>query len=151
MRITEIKRIEVQQCIPQNPFHLKWLNIHGGMDNWVFQKHQEYSYDIDGGDEFVPIIIYLNEVNGYQRTVQKTVFQIVKIGYEGLTAQQAGGIINILASPLVYLITGQPQTNSFKTTIVAVKPGSYNVGDVYDSKFKLEFEIIKPKRFIQSS
>lgn len=151
MRITEIKRFIVQQCIPENPFHLKWLNVRGGFDYWVFSKHQEYSYDIDGGDEFVPIINYLNEVNGYQRTVQKTVFEVVKIGYEGLTAQQAGGIRNILASPLVYLIEGQPQTDEFKTTIVSVKPGSYVVGDLYDAKYKLEFEIIKPKRFIQSS
>lgn len=151
MRITEIKTIKVVQCIPENPFHLKWANVQGGFDEWVFSIHQEYSYEITGGDEFVPVINYLNEVNGFQRTVQKTVFEVVRIGYEQLTLNDVTGIRGILGSPLVYLITGQPQTDEFKTTIVAVKPGSYVVGDIYDAKFKLEFDIIKPKIFIQGS
>jgi hypothetical protein len=144
MRVTEIKSVDYVSCTPTAPMHLMWLNPLGGMDTWVFSRHQEYSADVSDVDEFEPVVNYLQMTNARQRTLRKDVLTVVKLGYEGLNTQQVVGIRYVLGSPLVYLVDGSNFVQ------VVVKAGTFKYYDTGDSKHKLEFDIILPKEFTQS-
>lgn len=144
MRVTEKQRVDYVSCTPENPMQLAWINSVGGIDTWVFSKHQEYNLDVKDMDKFEPIINYLQTANGRQRVLKKEAYSIVKLGYEQLTQQQVVGIKELLISPLVKLIDG---TNE---TVVVVKDGSFNLYDTGESKHDLEFEIVLPKLYTSS-
>jgi len=144
MRVTEILTVDYVDCTPEQPMQLAWLNSLGGVDTWVFQRHQEYKLDVKDMDEFEPVINYLQISNGRQRVLKKDAYVMVKLGYEQLTKQQVIGIKELLISPCVKWVAG---TNE---TVVVVKDGSFDVFDTGESKFDLEFEIIMPKLYTNS-
>ncbi len=144
MIVTEIKEIDYQSCTPHVPMQLMWLNPLGGMDTWVFSRHQDYSADVSDVDEFEPVLNYLQIANSRQKVLRKEVLTVVKLGYEGLTTQQVEGIRYVLGSPLVYLVNGNSSLQ------VVVKSGTFKLIDTGESKHKLEFDIILPKHFTQS-
>ena len=151
VRVTEIKTVKVQQCPPENPFQLRWINIHGGWDTWVFSKRQEVSADIKDGEFFQRVVDYLEQANTFAEVIGKEAFQIVKLGYEGLDRHDVVGISNVLASPRVEYITGTPNTSSFKRIVVAVKPGTYRLYDTGEMKNGLEFQIVVPETILQGN
>ena len=144
MRVTEILTVDYVDCTPEQPMQLAWLNSLGGVDTWVFQRHQEYKLDVKDMDEFEPVINYLQISNGRQRVLKKDAYVMVKLGYEQLTKQQVIGIKELLISPLVKWIDG---TNE---TVVVVKEGSFELFDTGESKHDLEFEIVMPKLYTSS-
>jgi len=144
MRVTEILTVDYVDCTPEQPMQLAWLNSLGGVDTWVFQRHQEYKLDVKDMDEFEPVINYLQISNGRQRVLKKDAYVMVKLGYEQLTKQQVIGIKELLISPLVKWIDG---TNE---TVVVVKEGSFELFDTGESKHDLEFEIVMPKLYTNS-
>ena len=144
MIVTEVLRVDYIDCTPEQPFQLAWLNSLGGVDSWVFQRHQEYTLDAKDMDTFEPIINYLQISNGRQRILKKDAYMMVKLGYEQLTQQQVTGIKELLISPCVKWIDG---TNE---TVVVVKEGSFALYDTGESKHDLEFEIIMPKLYTVS-
>jgi len=144
MRVTEKQRVNYVSCTPEQPFQLAWLNSIGGIDQWVFERHQEYSLDVSNMDEFMPVIRYLQTANARQRVLKKEGYMVVKLGYEQLNQQQVIGIKELLISPLVKWING---TNE---VVVVVKEGSFQLYDTGESKHDLEFEIIMPKLYTSS-
>ena len=144
MRVTEKQRINYVSCTPEQPMQLAWLNSLGGVDTWVFQRHQEYALDVKDMDTFEPVIRYLQIVNARQRVLKKDAFIMVKLGYEQLSQQQVIGIKELLISPCVKWING---TNEI---VVMVKEGSFQLYDTGESKHDLEFEIIMPKLYTSS-
>lgn len=145
MIVTEIKRVDYVDCTPETPMQLAWLNTLGGLDTWVFSRRQEYTLSVSEVDNFEPIINYLQTANGVQRTLKKDAYINVKLGYEGLTAQQVTGIKELLISPYVVLVNGSNQI------VVVVKDGTFKFRDTGESKHSLEFEIVLPKLFTSSS
>jgi hypothetical protein len=144
MRVTEILTVDYVDCTPEQPFQLAWLNSLGGVDTWVFQRHQEYKLDAKDMDEFMPVINYLQVSNGRQRVLKKDAYMMVRLGYEQLSKQQVVGIKELLISPCVKWIDG---TNE---TVVVVKDGSFDIYDTGESKFNLEFDIVMPKLYTNS-
>lgn len=144
MIVTEVKRVDYVDCTPEQPFQLAWLNSLGGVDTWVFQRHQEYTLDAKDMDMFEPIINYLQIANARQRILKKDAYMMVKLGYEQLTQQQVIGIKELLISPCVKWIDGQNEI------VVVVKEGSFALYDSGESKHNLEFEIIMPKLYTVS-
>lgn len=144
MRVTEKQRVNYEDCVPDQPFQLAWLNSLGGIDTWVFTKHQEYTIDAKDMDKFEPVINYLQTANARQRVLKKEGFMLVKLGYEQLTQQQVIGIKELLISPLVKWING---TNE---VVVIVDEGSFGIYDTGESKHDLEFDIIMPKLYTSS-
>lgn len=144
MIVTEVLRCDYVSCTPEQPMQLAWINSLGGVDTWVFSKHQEYTLDVKDMDTFEPVINYLQLANGYQRVLKKDTYVSVKLGYEGLDNQQVNGIKELLISPLVILVDGTSEK------VVAVKDGTFKLFDTGESKHKLEFEIILPKLFTSS-
>ena len=144
MIVTEKQRVDYVDCTPENPMQLAWLNTLGGVDTWVFSIHQEYSLSVSDVDTFEPIINYLQMANGVQRVTKKDAYMMVRLGYGGLTAQQVTGIKEVLISSLVKVVNGTSEI------VVAVKDGTFKLGDVFDSKRDLEFEIILPKLYTTS-
>lgn len=143
MIVTEVKEIEYLDCTPEQPLQLMWL-YEGGMDTWVFSRHQEYSADVSDVDEFEPVVNYLQVTNSVQKVLSKELRTIVNLGYEQLDTQQVKGIANVLSSPLVLAnIAGY-------FVQVVVKAGTYKVYDTGESKHKLEFDIILPKHYTVS-
>lgn len=143
MIVSEIKEIDYVSCIPEQPLQLMWLNQLGGMDTWVFSRHQEFSADVSDVDEFEPVINYLQVTNARQKVLRKDAYVIINLGYEQLTEQQVKGISQLFVSPLVLAnVSGFVQ--------VVVKAGTYKIYDTGESMHKLEFDIILPKRFTQS-
>jgi hypothetical protein len=144
-RVTEIKEVDILDCIPESPMQLMWLNKLGGMDTWVFSRHQEISLDISETDQFEPVIDYLQTSNSRQKSLGKESFTNINLGYEQLTTQQVIGITPILDSPLVYAIV-----DGSNWVQVVVKAGTFKVIDTGESRHKLEFDITLPKTFTQS-
>ena len=143
MRVTEIKEIDYVNYTPKKPLQLMWLNQLGGMDTWVFSRHQEFSADVSDVDEFEPVINYLQVTNARQRVLRKDAYVVINLGYEQLTEQQVKGISQLFVSPLVLAnVSGFVQ--------VVVKAGTYKIYDTGESMHKMEFDIILPKRFTQS-
>lgn len=144
MRVTEIKDIDYVSCTPEQPMQLMWLNSLGGMDTWVFSRHQEYSADVSDVDQFEPVVNYLQVTNAVQKVLKKDSLTVVNLGYEQMDTQQVKGIAGVLSSPLVLAnIEGY-------FVQVAVKAGTYKVFDTGESRHKLEFDIILPKRYTAS-
>lgn len=143
MIVTEVKEIDYVGCTPERPLQLIWLNPLGGMDTWVFSRHQEYSADVSDVDEFEPVINYLQLENSRQKTLRKDFLIVAKLGYEHLSMQQVGGISFMLSSPLVLA-----KIRGYWVQVV-VKAGTFKLFDTGESKHKLEFDIILPKQFTQ--
>lgn len=151
MIVSEVLTINVERCSPENPVALMWFNPRSGFDFWVFGKRQQISHEINAGNEFMPVIDYLENENGVQRTIQKTKFEKMLLGTEQITKQQVVGISYLLASPLIYLVTGEPASNDWRTTICTIESGSWLIYDTANAMQKIEFELIKPKIFTQST
>ena len=139
MIVTEVKRVDYVDCTPECPMQLVWINSLGGIDSWVFSKHQEYSLDVKDMDEFEPIINYLQMANSRQLVLGKEAYGVVKLGYEGLSRQQVIGIKEVLISQHVKWVDGNSER------VVVVKSGTFKIFDTGESKFKLEFDIVLPK------
>jgi hypothetical protein len=144
MIVTEIKEIDYLDCMPQNPLQLMWLNSLGGMDTWVFSRHQEFSASVSDVDQFEPVVNYLQIANSNQKVLNKELLYVLNLGYEQLNTQQVFGISQILSSALVYA--------NFEGYFVQVivKAGSYKIFDTGESRHKLEFDIIFPKQYTSS-
>lgn len=144
MIVTEVKEIDYLDCIPENPLQLMWLNTLGGMDTWVFSRHQEFSASVSDVDQFEPVVNYLQIANSNQKVLNKELLVVVNLGYEQLTTQQVIGISGVFSSALVYAGIGQYFVQ------VVVKAGTYKIFDTGESKHKLEFDIILPKQYTSS-
>lgn len=144
MIVTEVKRVDYVSCTPENPMCLVWVNSLGGTDGWVFSRHQEYKIEVSDKDTFEPIINYLQLANSVQQTLKKDAYMVVRLGYEGLSAQQVTGIKEVLISQHVRLVT------DVGSVVVVVKDGTFTLTDTGESKHKLEFEIVMPKLFTSS-
>jgi len=144
MRVTEKQRVNYVSCTPEEPMQLAWLNSLGGVDSWVFQRHQEYTLEASDMDKFEPVIRYLQTANARQRVLKKDAYMMVKLGYEQLSQQEVIGIKELLISPLVKWINGSNEI------VVTVKEGSFQLYDTGESKFDLEFEIVMPKLYTSS-
>lgn len=144
MRVTEKQRVKYVSCSLEHPFQLAWINSLGGIDTWVFNRHQEYALDAKDMDEFMPVINYLQLQKGRQKVLQKEAMISVKVGYEQLTKQEVVGIKEVLISPFVLYVDGSNQVQ------VIVKDGTFDLYDVGESKFSLEFEVVMPKLYTNS-
>lgn len=141
MIVTEVKRVDYVDCTPESPMQLVWINSLGGIDSWVFSKHQEYSLEVKDMDEFEPIINYLQMANSRQLVLGKDAYGVAKLGYEGLNRQQVIGIKELLISQHVKWIDGSSER------VVVVKSGTFRIYDTGESKSKLEFDIVLPKLY----
>lgn len=150
MIVTEIKTIDFEACIPENPFYIKWLNPLSEFDYWLFGTRQVLAYDIDDVDVFEPVVNYLQIANGLQQVTRKDAFEYITVGYEGLTQAKVDGIKHVLKSPLIYWIVGTPASNDYQEMIIGVKPGSYTCYDNGDGLHNMEITFIKPKLQTQS-
>lgn len=144
MIVTEVKEIDYVDCPPEQPLQLMWLNRLGDMDTWVFSRHQEFSADVEDADQFEPVINYLQVTNARQKVLKKEAMVVINLGYEQLDTQQVKGISELLVSPLVLA-----NIDGYFVQVV-VKAGTYKIYDTGESKHKMEFDIILPKRFTQS-
>jgi hypothetical protein len=144
MIVTEVKEINYLSCTPEQPLQLMWLNPLGGMDTWVFSRHQEFSADVSDVDLFEPVINYLQVKNSRQKVLSKELLTVVNLGYEQLDTQQVIGISYVLSSPLVLANIGGYFVQ------VVVKAGTYKVLDTGESKHKMEFDIVLPKQYTSS-
>lgn len=151
VRVTEIKTVKVVQCPPKNPIQLRWINIYGGWDTWVFGKKQVYSVDVKDGDFFQRVVDYLEEANSNEEVISKEAYQILTLGYEGLETEDVEGIRTILISPHVELIQGTPDTDTFVRLVVAVRPGTFKLTETDQTKHSLEIQIVSPKIYTQAN
>lgn len=150
MIVTEVKTVQLEVCIPDNPFFVRWFNPLGGWDSWLFGTRQVHAFDVDDLDTFQPNINYLQIANGVQQVLGKEAFELVTVGYEGLIKSQVDGIKYLLTSPKVYYINGTPGSNDFIRLEILVKPGTFRIYDNGDGKHSMEITLIKPKLQIQT-
>ncbi len=150
-RISEIKTIDIERCIPPNPVYLRWLNTLGGWTSWLFGTRQIVTYDVDGKELFTKNITELENMNGLDEWVGKEAEKVLKLGYENLPTNKVELIKGILYSPKVYQVEWDTTVNPplIKRTVVRVKPGSFSIIDTGDNRHDLEIQIIYPRLFIQ--
>lgn len=39
--------------VPCNPFYIRWINLKGGWDTYMFEQHKKYTQEVDRGDQYV--------------------------------------------------------------------------------------------------
>lgn len=150
-RISEIKTVDIERCIPNNPVYLRWLNTLGGWTSWLFGTRQIVTYDVEGKELFTKNIGELEKMDGLDEWVGKEAEKVLKLGYENLPTHKVELIKGLLYSPKVYQVTWDTSVNPpiITRTVVRVKPGSFSIIDTGESRHDLEIQIIYPRLFIQ--
>jgi len=142
-RISEIKQVRIVNCNQyRNPFYLRWVNVRGGVDYWLFEKMQ----DIDTETE--ELGIYNKYVEDYETTTESTKSlgkrkrEMYTIGVTNVDENDYNGIVGVVASPLVEYYNGTDWIT------VVVMEGTFKKS-TFDTRYDLEMEIMFPEKLTQ--
>lgn len=108
--ISEKKRVSVDRSFCEEPtVYLKWLNLLGGWDYFLFKYRAEHSINVSGA-VFIDREIYDYSINtATEDVLSKQAQETIKVGANGLTAEQMRTVTGIMYSNKVYLMSsGNP-------------------------------------------
>lgn len=135
--ITETKRIRVERCIPSNPVYLKWKNLLGGWDSWLFGKNQKYSLSTETDGSFESSFTNISDITNPKITLGKRGIQTISLGAQGLTIDEVKAISKITVSNKVYIMNADGTVNRE----VTITPGTFLVYESKNYTASIEFEI----------
>lgn len=93
--------IFVDTEVPCNPFYIRWINLKGGWDTYMFEQHKKYTQEVDRGDQYVLANSrdpYASQTRGELAPEFKN---IVRAGAEQLDENDFNLLKGIALSPLV--------------------------------------------------
>lgn len=104
-RMTEKKRIKIEESCGRNPVYLRWRNSKGGWDAWLFEGNQTINFDTKQGQEFEQ---EPDEIStGVSRSITIDSAQLEKVTCGSIVLKEdVAGIAGIEASPAVYMLVG---------------------------------------------
>lgn len=149
VRVSEIKNVIIEPCVPKNPVCLRWMNKSGAWDQYVFGHTQT-----EGLDTFIAVITN-TPVEDYEtaNTVQeahgrRSVDKMV-LGADNLDTNRINGIKGILDNAkCLILIEWNPPTAPVWRTVI-VEPGTFSTFETGQTKQRCEFTIQFPENNIQ--
>lgn len=93
--------------VPCNPFYIRWINLKGGWDTYMFEQHKKYTQEVDRGDQYVLANSrdpYASQTRGELAPEFKN---IVQAGAEQLDENDFNLLKGIALSPLVQVYNYQ--------------------------------------------
>lgn len=111
VRVTEKLSFEVREVACENPFPIIWLNHLGGWELWVFETNQTYEHEVERSNMYEPAYSNLQEIKNNISYKSLRGRQIVTVGANDLTQDQANGVASLIYSEKIYLIEKDEQGN----------------------------------------
>lgn len=150
--ISEVKRIEIDQDCKDNPIYLRWVNLLGAREYWLFSHHQEYGLEIYDINLIERNITNIETAEAIQDIISKEAKESVIIGEDNLLVTNVEGMKGLLLSPLVQMLTNPASWESEgpKWKTVIVKKNTWNLYRNDRGNYSLELEIGLPKLNIQT-
>lgn len=98
----EYIRIPVkEECVPLNPFYVRWINRLGSWEYWMFSFRQLITKDIDNIETFNPLIYDQETAKGFLKVISMTGEETIVFGASGLSKDEYTVISNLIYSPQV--------------------------------------------------
>jgi hypothetical protein len=141
LRVSEIKTVEIERCIPRNPVYLEWMNKAGGWDRFVFGVTQTEGIDTSITVlSKTPIEDYESATTSQEAHGRRSLPRMI-LGAENLDANRMRGITGLLdaAKTVMMIEWNQPAAPVFRTVIV--EPGSFKTFETGEQKQNIEFTI----------
>lgn len=141
VRVSEIKTVEIERCIPANPVCLAWMNAAGGWDTYVFGHNQTEGLDTTVGSVTRYPNEELSEATGTHRMHGRRSLPKMTLGAENVDANRIRGITGILKSALVLMLVEWNHPDPPVWMEVGVEPGTFNVFNTSETRQNIEFTI----------
>lgn len=126
-------------CTPLSPFYVRWTNIYGGTDYFMFEKRQTYKKKLTKTDTYEP---YLQTI-GKTTVLSKESVESVIVGVGGLDADTWDALTTIAYSKNIQYYIGHIDGNYSWHDIMIEKADFERVSDGQGT-YSLEIEFIFP-------
>lgn len=87
--------------VPCNPFYIRWINLKGGWDTYMFEQHKKYTQEVDRGDQYVLANARDPRASQTRGELAPELKNIVQAGAEQLDENDFNLLKGIALSPLV--------------------------------------------------
>ena len=88
-------------CIPEKPFYVRWLNMLGGVDYFMFSRQQKISPSVKSSSTYSPFVENPETAGSNIRPYTLTTENTVTVGAEGLSSSDFLAISEMPFSPLI--------------------------------------------------
>lgn len=88
-------------CVPDRPFYIRWLNMLGGVDYFMFSRQQKVSPSVKSSSTYSPFVENPETVDSNIRPYTLTTENMVTVGAEGLSSSDFLAISEMPFSPLI--------------------------------------------------
>lgn len=146
-RISEIKRVRLNNECVSNPVYLAWFIKRGGIDYWLFGRDQDESIRVSAGQIFERDITDLENADTIKDFLTKEAVEVTRLGAENLDANDVEGLKGLLTSPKVQVLMSQ---NPIVWQTVLLSPGTFKIKRTRDRRFRLVVDIVHPEQIIQT-
>jgi len=157
MRLTEKKRIKIDNTCKDFPMYVCWLNSLGGYSYWLFFKHHEESTKTKANAKYDINIQDLETAIATNDIVGKDAVHVFKVGAR-IQEEDQDGITGLFESPKVMLLMNPETWQTASATSgpapkwqrVIVKTGSaliLKTGTKYlDAKMQLQMPFVNTQK-----
>lgn len=146
-RISEIKKVRLNNECVDNPVFLSWFNRVAGIDYYLFGRTQGESLRISAGQIFERDITDIENADTIKDFLTKDAVLVSRLGAENIDENDIEGLKGLLTSPKVQLLVSQ---NPIKWQTVLVSPGTFKTKETRERRFRLELDIVHPEEIIQT-
>lgn len=103
IRVTEKKKIYINNECRRNPIYLMWKNSLGGWDYWLFDNNAEINYTAKHNTEYSVYIENIATANLKSKFVNAEQVKTITVG-DSVTVSELYGISGIEKSPQVFML-----------------------------------------------
>jgi len=86
---------------PENPFYIRWINRQGGYDYCMFGYRQYYTNSVTNQKNINLVVIDQETAKGLNESIMLEGIEKVKVGAQGLTANEYDCISKLIYSPRI--------------------------------------------------
>ena len=146
--ITKTKRIKInRECIDE-PIALYWRNKLNNVDMWVFSRRQTEVLSSASGGSYEHYNEDLAIADSREDYVSKINQDSMIVGADNLLEEDIRGIKGLLEAPKVEILVSQ---NPYVFKTVQLVPSTFNIIETDETRSRVEFEILFPKQYSQTT
>jgi hypothetical protein len=143
--LTKPITIKIDRRCYKNKVYLKWKNLLGGYDQWLFHHTQTDQLKSSELGVFDIPVTYLEDASTNRRSKGKEGEVSLLVGADNLTDNEFQNIRTITLSPEVIIV--DKDNNKIEVTI---EPGTFSY-ETKDSRHSISFQINYPRLYTQSN
>lgn len=134
----------VNECTPENPFYVKWVNNMGGYDYFMFKKRQRVKRDLKNVQVSVPFVPDVQASDHNEDVYSYEADNSVVAGAENVNRYEFEVLRGLLLSPRMWWYREDLQ----KWTRIYIAKGSTQE-DTWETMQNVEYEFILPAQNVQ--